>query len=717
MGANKQQVKVIKLAPDALVYINANQYISNSEQKWNIRDYLIDINTDLSTESVPGSAGFTLSIPLHTFSYTQITQMSKFGKSFSEKLKLINVMDEVEIYIKGRYAIKNEKGQEYPYYRVFWGVVTSTVDQYSDGTYSIQVSCADILRWWEITFENVSPAVTNLQDEYTGLKDAKRMLTEGKTDQTIRQGELTGSQGDKLELTQFKTKFAGMNIAQILIELSRMTMGNLVPIANSFDRNIGIGSATTDNADQVKTELADATSLNYELMTYWRERFNQMGQRLRIFGVKNVEPIPKENRISGVSVKFDFDKENFTSTIPYTLETQSPSDTDAEMKSKLDIARELKDSVQFEFYMDVNGDIIFKPPFYNMNVIANPTCVLEDQDIINYSFNTNESQIITRVDVTGDFINQLNSAVGGKVLKGIWIDFEKAKKYGMRSTTRHIQWLNNNKDLLKYAQAEMSRLNALARTGDITIVGRPELRLGYPVYFPSRDSFYYVQGIQHSFTFGSSFTTSLTLVAERIKKSDRWQVQRNTGLVEDKPANTEGSSVADTVSNSDNFIQQLYDVCIAKRNELPATIQPSYANTLDNIASNEIGNYQSFSNVPLSDDNDVTHQYQTTDGEMYELITPFKYGMGMNYAADGNIDNKANLEKNKLNKAWAAYDLNPNQLELEIQPLNSMFTLNKLTNDGRPEQLGMLSKDSKDSKDLAMLISDITVEPTDERLA
>jgi hypothetical protein len=53
--------------------------------------------------------------------------------------------------------------------------------------------------------------------------------------------------------------------------------------------------------------------------------------------------------------------------------------------------------------------------------------------------------------------------------------------------------------------------------GSITIPGRPEVRLGLPVYVESRDCFYYVSNITHSFTFGSQFTTTLGLRGRRAK--------------------------------------------------------------------------------------------------------------------------------------------------------------------------------------------------------
>jgi hypothetical protein len=64
-------------------------------------------------------------------------------------------------------------------------------------------------------------------------------------------------------------------------------------------------------------------------------------------------------------------------------------------------------------------------------------------------------------------------------------------------------------------------------TGNVTIPGRPEMRLGFPVYIESLDCFYYVTSISHSYSPGSSFTTSLGLRAKRERFSSTDLITRN----------------------------------------------------------------------------------------------------------------------------------------------------------------------------------------------
>ena len=51
---------------------------------------------------------------------------------------------------------------------------------------------------------------------------------------------------------------------------------------------------------------------------------------------------------------------------------------------------------QMEFYEDLNGSIVFKPPFYNLDVTKGdvPFYVVDPKDIINYSSSTNTDTIL-----------------------------------------------------------------------------------------------------------------------------------------------------------------------------------------------------------------------------------------------------------------------------------------------------------------------------------
>jgi hypothetical protein len=74
----------------------------------------------------------------------------------------------------------------------------------------------------------------------------------------------------------------------------------------------------------------------------------------------------------------------------------------------------------------------------------------------------------------------------------------------------------DNADVLRLlAAAEMAKINGRAYQGSVTIPLRPEIRLGYPVYIQHLDTYYYITGISHSFNFGGTASTNLSLEFRR----------------------------------------------------------------------------------------------------------------------------------------------------------------------------------------------------------
>ena len=158
-----RQPRTIQLSPDSLVFINGSNILETPEgEPFDIRQDITTVTTSLNIDSVPGTANFTISYPEH-----------RQGKKKYQNLK---IMSEVVIYFRGRFQKqkKDNKGAVvtgeyfYPYYQSFWGVIVAITESYSDGVHTLQVSCADILRWWEITNITVNPS---LMASAEGLKN------------------------------------------------------------------------------------------------------------------------------------------------------------------------------------------------------------------------------------------------------------------------------------------------------------------------------------------------------------------------------------------------------------------------------------------------------------------------------------------------------------------------------------------------------------------
>ena len=148
------QKKVVKLAPDSIIHINNSPHIPVCpvcNRTIEISNYINSISTNLSTNGTVGTASFTISIPRHGHKGSYI---NRGGKIYGLRL-----MDEVDIYMKGLFKINGE----YPYYKVFWGIISGISEAYNDGVQTLTISCQSMLRWLQLMVTNEHPSLYALQ--------------------------------------------------------------------------------------------------------------------------------------------------------------------------------------------------------------------------------------------------------------------------------------------------------------------------------------------------------------------------------------------------------------------------------------------------------------------------------------------------------------------------------------------------------------------------
>jgi hypothetical protein len=367
-------------------------------------------------------------------------------------------------------------------------------------------------------------------------------------------------------------------------------------------------------------------------------------------------------------------------TVVYQSFPTAPSIAKSDLKSQLEIANELKEAIHYEFFMDVNGELVFKLPFYNLDVSKNTNSIIHDLDIVNWNFVQSESEVITRVDVSGALADV---AADSQIVNGIASDPILALQFGERPVQRSMPWLHSSAQCRFWGRAELIRQNALIRQGSVTILGRPELRLGYPVFIPSRDAFYYVKGIENRFSFGGSFTTTLTLVAERAQKGVKNAIFRNVGEVTDDQIITLGDSIAEP-NGTNNFVKQVSmpSICTPRAKEHVEIVEPSFAIDLSKVQADKVGTWQTFSGALAELGNE--NEFQLTDLEGYEVIgqvglPPYiSYGYGKTYTATGTIEDSPSSEITNT-AAHKSLTMDPQNMQLEIDPNNVMYTLDSST--------------------------------------
>jgi len=326
--------------------------------------------------------------------------------------------------------------------------------------------------------------------------------------------------------------------------------------------------------------------------------------------------------LSGFTVFFEFDKMG--------------QFDDAEYMTKLEVATEVKNRCDYEFFQDVNGNWIFKPPFYNMNTKNVQSYHIKPSDVINCSFQTDAEGIITVAQITTAFHGQLRGVQYPSGV-GFHMDIDLAKKYGIRFKSQHLEYIRNSRAANLIAMGHMSLCNSKCMTGSISIPGRSEMRLGYPVYVAHKDAFYYVKSINHSFDYGGSFTTTLSLEAERSRmyqfvsgseekfSNDPW---KDMVYLYEGPAGDLNKSPIALDIQSDKLRELLYST-----GKLSSIAQGRYEIVSREKAANVL------SQKPQTLMSVSSKSLPFTDEDGYRVIGSFRYGRGITIQTGTVIDN------------------------------------------------------------------------------
>lgn len=634
--------ETLKLAPDAIIFIQGKEaaVLCNScNRESKMSNDVTNFSVQLPIEGVSG-ATINLATPIH--------DPNRWWTNGQAKVKLLS---EVEIYVRGRFFIQGT--QEPAYYPVFWGIVTQVSRSYSAGKNGVTVSCSGMLRWWEMSHMNVNPSLFD-SSTFPGL-----------TPQL------------------YSNIFATLNPLEIAYVLSKLTTGGLLGPQGLNAQFI-----------QDRKLSQSLQALDIEVRDYWQARFDRIGKALRVVGPtgemfdatkieEDIQNYFSNQRKSGGDITkaaggafFDSARINRLSNaikpryrpnaldqtelvenyLPYA-ELSQPLPFQSTIKSKLEIMNEVRNNIHYEFFQDSTGEIVFKPPFYNMNTKEYPPFVIRDIDIIDASFDEDESAVTTRIDVQGSWLQNLAKSMGvnGEATpRAFHVDPQLLKDYGLRSKSVTNPSLATPEACYLYAVGEMDRMNAFARGGSLTIMGRPELRLGYPVFIEKENAYYYVNHISHNFSYGGTFVTSVGLTAarrqifeEQTGKPKRFHVFKGTGALvssnASKPAeeivklgqvSAPGEDIYSKHVEEDQQSRSLSRTAPVKgvMRGFAGTFAPTSVTDFDVIEMDYTtrGDYQ----VP-GDPRELRFPYTDRDG--YEVVGAYQYGRLVKVDNDGNL--------------------------------------------------------------------------------
>jgi len=539
----------VKHSPDAIVLINGHQEMATCptcNKGLDLNRYITNISVDGTTDPV-ASANISLSIPRYDAS------LFSFDGNHVLKPGL-----EVIVFMKGYFPMKGfaSLGQDpselegfdpdgvplYPYYQVFRGVTTNVSHGFSGGFYTATLQCSNLLHFWQ-----------NLKLSTNGAVMGKRPA-----DSQV-QPDLRGH------------KFTSANPYAIIYTLVRVGFGAAYGVEFMLGKQTSISAKDGDNRKYQFKHAAE----------WWEKRWTEHSGSLRMYGIDGrifnaFEQAylgawyDTRGESSGSSVLFQtaqrilqtegqdynpqrhqeflekaqelgydplatraavydtsggngtsFATEDVLRMQAFTLDVGrlgSINMFETEYMSKLEIVERVKSITGFEFYQDVDGDLVFKPPLYNMDTRDDPVYVIEDRDLISINPSEGEPEA-TMVKGTGShFANLSGHGIEGWLgVGGVFIDYKLVAQYGYREETFESNYLSSRQALFVSAINRLDMANVGVKSASITIPLRPELRPGFPVYVRSMDCFYYVRSFSHSYQAGGQCNTQINGVAKRAK--------------------------------------------------------------------------------------------------------------------------------------------------------------------------------------------------------
>ena len=534
--------------PDAIVLFNGDTKLpgcNECKNKIDFQAFITSVNCSGGTDSGSSSADISLAIPSH------------YGDSiFKDGEFLFQTGVEVNIYYRGFFEVsglrpegetvsENIGGEQVefdlnkvemrPYYPVFHGVVTSVSYSFSGGFYSASLSCANILHFWNN--QKISTSAAYLAAKPSASRGSVRFNGHVYTNMTPHQiiydlyrdssgsadgvGWTFSRKSNMTGKTQLEGRSESLYSLSLLYWNSRFAQGAYSLRMYGASGAVYTGLQTTYLGNKIATSKklqklstsAKKSNAAQEFQTEYAIKLSERDEKLRVLRQPDGDYLPAlPGSKTGYSVA---DQKSFITDISAMGSFEL---FDTQYDTKLGIASQVADKAGYEFYQDVDGSLVFKPPFYNLDTSSSRVYRIENEDILDISFENQEPEYTYAVCKGGLFRNTAGLGMEGTWgVKSTYVDYRLVAKYGWKALEFDTTFFNNKTAAYYAAVVELEKSNVNVNGCSVTIPLRPEMRPGYPVYIPYIDCFYYVTAISHSFSFGSDCTTSLTLTARRKK--------------------------------------------------------------------------------------------------------------------------------------------------------------------------------------------------------
>ena len=564
-----QQLPKLRLAPDLLVYINRSRTLNTwTGDTFDLNDWLISAN---------GGSGMDRQ-HMCTLSFYVPRHLETFFVGLGGRF-VLRPFNEVEVYAKGRFLVDGSSDATSDaelygdyldpndpnvptarYYRIYWGFIASITSEWLEGDYQYTVQCAPILRLFQLTHLRQSAAAMSPLGNQTGISPYANMGNLGNPLQIIL--TVYNRQVGLMEEVNTTTFTDGTNVTASLRDDPRFQRAANRAL-QTWDRRLKeIQKRTTFYGlafrDPLTLKIKKDKQNFYDLLSQINHKDPVTPIPINVARFSQVDDIDGSGQGPNLGYSFCFQDFAMANYSPYgTIGNFKMFHLDENTK-RIDVLVQMADIMGYEFYQDLSGNIVFKPPFYNMDTRPDAVFNINDVDILSEQIIEDEAQInATNILVIGSPHDAMQNLFPEDIRPMAQvIDLRLLSKYGQRYKKITLPMLRNPQQCHAYAVVSMAKENKNATQINIQIPARPELMLGFPVYLQGRDCFGYLDRVQWSYSAGNDFTFNLSLVGIRrriyINKNKLMALKNRSNAIMANvgDVNPKGTSGANEPTNS-----------------------------------------------------------------------------------------------------------------------------------------------------------------------
>ena len=512
-----QEREIVKTAPDIIVYLDGLPYLINSylndpvsHQEFvvvNFNNHVQNFNASYDVDNLIPSGSVGISVPNHQ----KYLYQSPGGNN------LIQPMMEAQVFAKGYYL--SPRGNSI-YYRVFKGVVSHVTHTDNGKSLEISLTLRGIMRFLELMQTDLKPGLASNSER--GATPYSSNQSNLDPYEMIADTFLRGMNYEGFQLNSIANNGQTIRGSDLERSIQADYITKWQAILNGIRADVHImGYGGTIAAEDLNSVTKDSDALGY------------LDPALKTAGTQK----------AGTRTESDATRDLLVNTIRgYTpdFKVSSVNLTNGSITPRLERIRQILTIIGFEGFQDIDGEIIFKTPLYNLdvtNLTAAPTnggVSSQGNSAADKITNTNNPFIVhlaeieaesetedegairsTRMSIQANWDKSLQITSDGTLREvSSHIDIPKLARFGLREEpAKTLGWLDPGDKFMMYAYAvhEMVRGNRGYRTYNMVIPMRPELKLGFPMYVEHKDMYGYIKSINMSYTIGGSATMNILL--------------------------------------------------------------------------------------------------------------------------------------------------------------------------------------------------------------